>query len=229
MLSAHHAYKPQPSARDGRKYLHDIWKIVEEFSSSSVYNTNVDLAQCVQALKESSRLDAIRVVDVSDRFDDVSMALDFVERWAITVHEARSDPRLLYVLRRTPENSASILMIQRQFSLRECCDESSPAAYVVLHRAQQMLVPRDDVRDADETLDRILDFVRDAADATDATDAADAADARRPDDSKDSTDAPAAAKPDATPTAIFEAQLKSIRAIRQIIEPPARDDNVDDA
>jgi hypothetical protein len=158
-----HRSDQRDQRRDGRRYLHDIQIIRSEHYSEQLYGTPTDLVNIAAAVtKKFQATDGRckRAVDVSDRFDAVTNALDFVERWAVTVHEARTTPDAIYIARRTRENSAALLMVQRQEFIRGCCDEESPISYVLLYAGSQLLVCRDEVHGQAETETEIVAFAK---------------------------------------------------------------------
>ena len=134
--------------RNGAYYAEDVWNIVREYVTAHVYSTpccNLEeaatrLGPLVSATAECS------VVDSSGRFDGIHHAAELVQAWSETVHLARTHS-LLHVVRRTPENSGALLMVQRLEHLRGQCEEKEPLALVLLWRDQQRLYLRSEVGD----------------------------------------------------------------------------------
>ena len=141
-------------ARNGRYYLDDVWLVEREFPTACIYKCETDLPNLVDTLYPEVKHIGYILEDASYRFDKCIHALHLTLEWASLVREARTTNKM-FLVRRTPENSGAMLMIQRQEHLRGQCTEMAPLAYVVLVRDAQMVVTRDRVTSQDTT-ERIL-------------------------------------------------------------------------
>lgn len=144
----------QFKASNGPYYLDDVWKIEREFPTAHNYDAPTDLPNLVNTLYAQVRDIGYTLVDSSERLNDVHHALELTMAWAKIVREARTTDTM-HIIRRTPENSGAMLMIQRQEHLRGQCSEMAPIAYIALVRDDQLVVTRDRVPDQDST-ERIL-------------------------------------------------------------------------
>lgn len=141
-------------ACNGRYYLDDVNVIIREFPSAHVYDCRTDLPKLCNKLFVQIRDIGYEFQDVSDRMNGVTHALKLTMAWAQIVREARTKD-IMYLVRRTPENSGAMLMVQRQEHLRAQCSEMAPLAYIALVRGEQLVVTRDRVADQDTT-ERLL-------------------------------------------------------------------------
>ena len=144
----------QFKASNGPFYLDNVWKIQREFPTADNYDTPTDLTNVVNTLYAQVRDIGYTLEDSSEKLNDVHHALELTMAWAKIVRDARTTDTM-HILRRTPENSGAMLMIQRQEHLRGQCSEMAPVAYIALVRDDQLVVTRDRVPDQDAT-ERIL-------------------------------------------------------------------------
>ena len=144
----------QFKASNGPYYLDDVWKIEREFPTADKYETPTDLPNLVNTLYAQVRDIGYTLHDSSEKLNNVHHALELTMAWAKIVREARTTDTM-HIVRRTPENSGAMLMIQRQEHLRGQCSEMAPIAYIALVRDDQLVVTRDRVPDQDST-ERIL-------------------------------------------------------------------------
>lgn len=141
-------------ASNGLYYLEDVWRIEREFPTANCYETPTDLSGLGNTLYAQIKATGYTLHDSSDRLNNVKHALELTMAWAQIVREARTTDTM-HIVRRTPENSGALLMIQRQEHLRGQCSEITPVAYIALVRDDQIVVTRDRVPDQDST-ERIL-------------------------------------------------------------------------
>lgn len=141
-------------ARNGQYYLGDVWRINREYPSAGNYDTPTNLPNLVNSLFGQIRDLGFEFVDASTRLNQVRNALELTREWAKLVNEARNKKRM-FLVRRTPQNSGPMLMLQRLEHLRGQCSEWAPVAYVVLVRGDQIVVTRDRVLDQAST-ERVL-------------------------------------------------------------------------
>lgn len=146
-------------ARNGRYYLEDVWVIQREFPTAGEYTCHTDLPRLVNALYAQVRDIGYELVDSSDRLNDCHHALELTMAWAQVVRDARTTDTM-HILRRTPENSGAMLMMQRQEHLRGQCTEWAPVSYIALVRDQQLVVTRDRVMDQAATERTLLQWAR---------------------------------------------------------------------
>jgi hypothetical protein len=144
----------QFKASNGPYYLDDVWKIEREFPTADKYETPTDLPNLANTLYAQVRDIGYTLHDSSDKLNNVHHALEMTMAWAKIVREARTTDTM-HIVRRTPENSGAMLMIQRQEHLRGQCSEMAPISYIALVRDDQLVVTRDRVPDQDST-ERIL-------------------------------------------------------------------------
>ena len=141
-------------ASNGPYYLENVWLIEREFPTADRYETPTDLPGLVNTLYAQVKATGYILHDSSERLNNVKHALELTMAWAQSVREARTTDTM-HIVRRTPENSGAMLMIQRQEHLRGQCSEMAPIAYIALVRDDQIVVTRDRVPDQDST-ERIL-------------------------------------------------------------------------
>ena len=144
----------QFKASNGPYYLDDVWKIEREFPTADRYDALTDLPNLANTLYAQVRDIGYTLKDSSEKLNDVHHALELTMAWANLVRDARTSDTM-HIVRRTPENSGAMLMIQRQEHLRGQCSEMAPIAYIALVRDDQLVVTRDRVPDQDST-ERIL-------------------------------------------------------------------------
>jgi hypothetical protein len=140
-------------ARNGKYYITDVWKIVREFPSSDVYDCKTDLGGLLNKMRRDVGIAGFELVDSSDRLDGVHHCLQLVTAWHQLVHDARNNKRV-HLVRRTPENTGAVLMLQRREHLNGQCTEMAPAAFMMLCGDRVLTMTRDRVLDQDamETL-----------------------------------------------------------------------------
>ena len=146
-------------ARNGRYYVEDIWRVVREYPTSGEYECRTDLPGLVNVLYTQVRDFGYELIDSSDRLNGCKHALELTMAWATVVREARTTPTF-HLIRRTPENTGAMLMMQRQESLRNQCTEYAPVAYIALIRDQQLVVTRDRVMQQDATERMLVEWAR---------------------------------------------------------------------
>jgi len=146
-------------ASNGRYYLEDVWVIEMEFPTAHHYETATNLPQLVNSLYTQVRDVGYVLHDSSNRLNGVKHALELTLAWAQIVREARTTDTM-HIVRRTPENSGAMLMIQRQEHLRGQCSEMAPIAYIALVRDDQFVVTRDRVADQDSTERMLLKMAK---------------------------------------------------------------------
>ncbi len=133
-------------AAGGATLLHDVNRIIPEFTTHANYSTDADLENVVSRNQEVIKNMGYQLVDASHLFDGIKNGLLLLERWAVCVHTARTSKQMI-LMRRTPANCGAMLVIQRLEHLRGMVSEMSPLAFAVLVRDDQMLVTRDQVGD----------------------------------------------------------------------------------
>jgi len=146
-------------ARNGRYYLEDVWVIEREFPSCDTYACRTDLPKLANKLTPQVRDIGYTLLDSSERLNDCRHALNLTMEWASLVRDARTTSNM-HIVRRTPENSGAMLMMQRQEHLRGQCTEYAPVAYIVLVRDEQIIVTRDRVLDQDATERMIIHLAK---------------------------------------------------------------------
>lgn len=146
-------------SRMGRFYLDDVWVIQREFPTADQYDCATDLPGLANKMSAQVAHLGYDFVDVSDRMNSVKHALQLTMTWASIVREARTTS-VVYIVRRTPQNSGAMLMMQRLEHLEGQCSEMAPLSYIVLARAEQRVVTRDRVTDQDTTERMILQLVK---------------------------------------------------------------------
>jgi len=146
-------------ASGGPQLLRDLERIKFEFPSHETYAANAELEHVVPRCKEAVQLLGYTLSDASHLFDGINDGLLLIEKWSTLVHTVRTSKQMLF-LRRTPENSAAMLVIQRLEHLRGMVSELSPLAFAVVVRDDQMLVTRDQVADFDTVKEQILHMAR---------------------------------------------------------------------
>lgn len=149
------AYK----AANGRHYLTDIGVILHEFPTHGIYESRSDLKAMVGNVRHDVALLGYDVVDSSHELDGLVHCLEFTLQWARCVRETRTS-NTMQVFRRTPENSAAMLMLQRMEHLRNQCSEFAPVALVILVRDDQMIVTRDRVPEQDALERMVIELAR---------------------------------------------------------------------
>ena len=150
----------QLKASNGRYYLQDVWKIVREFPTAHVYGPcRTDVDGLAQTLRPDASVHGYEVVDSSSRLDGVVHCMQLAIAWHQIVHEARNS-KVVHVIRRTPENNGTVLMLQRQEHLRGQCTEFAPAAFIVLVGGQQVLFTRDRVLPQADTERMVLMMIK---------------------------------------------------------------------
>ena len=126
----------------GGKYMQDISLIEFEYVTTELYETPFCLSQAIELLAPLAHDAAMAIVDASSDFDGLVTGFQLVKAWAQAVHRARNSPDLLFI-RRTPENTPALLMIQRLEHLRGQVSEMCPISLIVLCREDQLLFTRD--------------------------------------------------------------------------------------
>lgn len=142
-------------ASSGPDLLKNLAGILSEFPSHNEYDPGVELDQIVPRCKEAVHVSGYTLVDASHLFNNINDGLLLLERWATLVHTARTSKQMLLV-RRTPQNSAAVLVIQRLEHLRGMVSEMAPMAFAVLVRDDQLLVTRDQITTFDDVKRKIL-------------------------------------------------------------------------
>jgi hypothetical protein len=143
--------------KNGRLYLHDIWRVVPEFPSAELYDCATDLSKLVNTVGPAVHAAGYLAVDSSYRLNGLDHALHLTESWTDIVREAHTN-KVMHVLRRTPENSGPMLMIQRQEHIRGYVDEMSPIALIVACRNELLLLPRNRVPEQAELCRLLVDL-----------------------------------------------------------------------
>lgn len=139
---------------NGRYYLDNVWRILAEYPSNEEYDCRSDLPGLVNKLYTQVRDIGYALSDESARLNGVKNCLELAEAWAKLCRDARTSEKM-FIVRRTPENSGAVLMIQRIEHLRGQVTEMAPLAYIAIVRDDQLLVTRDRVMDQDTT-ERVL-------------------------------------------------------------------------
>ena len=213
-------------ARNGRYYLEDVWAIVREFPSADYYGCHTNLPGLVNTLFTQVRDIGYELKDSSEKLNECHHALELTMAWAQVVREARTT-QTMHIVRRTPENSGAMLMIQRQEHLRGQCTEWAPVAFIALVRHQQFVVTRDRVLDQAATERLLIQFAKgipatpaddaetgDAANVVEADSLADASDDEADSLAKAKVNALAAEAAEANmPNNLFNQQIASIKAM----------------
>jgi hypothetical protein len=147
-------------ASNGRYYIDNVWKIVNEFPTAHVYGpVATDVDGLVEKLAPDARVHGFDVVDSSSRLNSAVNCMQMAVAWHQIVHDARNTDTV-HVVRRTPQNSGVVLMIQRQEHLRGQCTEFAPASFIILVRDHQLLFTRDRVLPQADTERLVLAAVK---------------------------------------------------------------------
>ena len=145
-------------ARNGRYYLSNIGLITNEYITPHVYEIkNVDIEHMTLFVEERVLELGCVAVDSSHRLNGVTHALQLAEAWHTLVREARTT-NVLHIIRRTPQNSGAVLMIQRQEHLRGNCSEWTPMALMALVRSEQLMLQRHEIEKQRDVEDLIVQF-----------------------------------------------------------------------
>ena len=144
---------------NGRYYLDNVWRILTEYPSNPRYDCRSDLPGLVNKLYAQVRHIGYALSDESARLDGVKNCLELAEAWAKLCRDARTSERM-FIVRRTPENSGAVLMIQRIEHLRGQVTEMAPLAYIAIVRDDQLLVTRDRVLEQEMTERVLLEFAK---------------------------------------------------------------------
>lgn len=140
----------------GLAYRTNVWKIESEFENADSYDvpSGLDLEAFFESDAFMTRIDdeGVELEDMSAIFENVKHSLELIEALARCVHVAR---RRLVVIRRVPENSGPVLMLQRQNALTGLVGEESPLALIALYREKKLLLTQDLVP-GESTLTRML-------------------------------------------------------------------------
>ncbi len=134
--------------------MDNVWRIVEEYPSHNNFTCRADLESLANVLYPQVRDIGYEVSDESARFNDVKNCLELATAWARLCRDARTQKKM-FIVRRTPENSGALLMVQRIEHLRGQVTEMAPLAYLAVVRDDQLFVTRDRVMDQDVT-ERVL-------------------------------------------------------------------------
>lgn len=146
-------------AAGGRYYLENVWRVVKEYHSADVYECPTDLPNLANTLFPAVRDMGYELSDESSRFDGVKNCLELAEAWAHLCRDARTC-RKMFIVRRTPENSGALLMVQRIEHLRGQVTEMAPLAFLAVVRDDQILVTRDRVMEQATTERVLLEFAK---------------------------------------------------------------------
>lgn len=146
-------------AANGRYYLDNVWRILPEYPTHGEFECRTDLPGLVNKLFAQVRHIGYTLSDESARLDGVKNCLDLAEAWAKLCRDARTS-NSMFIVRRTPENSGAVLMIQRIEHLRGQVTEMAPLAYIAIVRDDQLLVTRDRVMEQDTTERVMLEFAK---------------------------------------------------------------------
>lgn len=146
-------------AAGGRYYLENVWRVEKEYHSADVYDCRTDLPRLVNALFPAVRDLGYELSDESSRFNGVKNCLELAEAWALLCREARTCKKM-FIVRRTPENSGPMLMVQRIEHLRGQVTEMAPLSFVAIVRDDQILVTRDRVMEQATTERVLIEFAK---------------------------------------------------------------------
>lgn len=141
-------------AANGRYYGDNLWRICAEYPSHDTYDCRTDLTGLVNKLYAEVRDIGYVLSDESARLDNIKNCLQLAEAWAKLCREARTSNKM-FIVRRTPDNSGAVLMVQRLEHLRGQVTEMAPLAYLAIVRDDQLLVTRDRVMEQ-EVSERVL-------------------------------------------------------------------------
>lgn len=153
------AQEMEVKGANGRYYLDNLWRICAEYPTHDVYECRADLEGLVNKLYTQVRDLGYMLSDESARLDGVKNCLELAEAWAKLCRDARTSEKM-FVVRRTPQNSGAMLMVQRLEHLRGQVTEMAPLAYIAIVRDDQLLVTRDRVMEQDATERVLIEFAK---------------------------------------------------------------------
>ncbi|MEL0210037.1 MAG: hypothetical protein VW891_05555 [Novosphingobium sp.] len=154
----------EEKARNGKYYITNLNLIIKEYVTPQTYDVKgVDIEHMALFVEERVEALGCVAIDSSHRLNGVTHALQLVDVWHTLVREARTT-NVLHIVRRTPQNSGAVLMIQRQETLRGNCSEFSPMAIVALVRSEQLMLQRHEITDQAAVEELMVEFAKEPKD-----------------------------------------------------------------
>tara|TARA_R110002050_G_scaffold125375_3_gene245003 strand:- start:1398 stop:2603 length:1206 start_codon:yes stop_codon:yes gene_type:complete len=132
------------------KLMSDDSFIFRLYPTHHVYDVGFDIHATWTEIAPEIEAYGYNPIDITDVIAGLSHPVHVSTKLAQICHQAKNSKDFIFI-RRTPENSAFVLTLQRVEHSRGQVNEKTPLAYVAFVRDDQLLVTRSQTKDADHT------------------------------------------------------------------------------